>query len=188
MSRILVFYATTDGHTAKIAQRLGEDLREAGATVHVADAGVGHVDPQPRDYDAVIVAASLHFGEYQSAIDRWVRRRHQELTAMPTAFLSVGLAMLQPEADVLKDLGALQEHFFATTRWRPTFCRNVAGALPFSRYGWLRRRTVQKVARKAGMETDTSRDYEFTDWDELRAFAQQFVLRVERARRVPAAY
>lgn len=184
MPRILIFYATTDGHTAKVARRFGADLQAAGATVHIVDADAGHLDPSPRDYDAVVVAASLHLIGYQRSVLRWVQAHHRDLTVMPSAFLSVGLALLQPDPAARQEVTATQERFFATTGWRPTFCRDVAGAIPYSRYGWLRRRTVQKIARKAGMETDTSRDYEFTDWEELRDFAEAFVPRVERARRM----
>jgi menaquinone-dependent protoporphyrinogen oxidase len=32
-----------------------------------------------------------------------------------------------------------------------------------------------RIVRKAGGDTDTSRDYEYTDWEELRGFARDFV-------------
>jgi menaquinone-dependent protoporphyrinogen oxidase len=186
MPRILIFYGTTDGHTAKIAHFLGEDLQNAGATVHIVDAGAGHVDPNPKDYDAVIVAGSIHIGSYQRQIAHWVQAHHRQLTGMPSAFLSVCLAVLQAEPEVQQELTAIMEKFFATAGWRPTFSRNVAGALPYTRYGWFKRWIMHRMARKAGVETDTSRDYEYTDWDELRSFARMFVERLERTRRVPA--
>jgi menaquinone-dependent protoporphyrinogen oxidase len=37
-----------------------------------------------------------------------------------------------------------------------------------------------RIVRKAGGDTDTSRDYEYTDWTDLRAFAEKF------ARSLPA--
>jgi BON domain len=52
----------------------------------------------------------------------------------------------------------------------------VAGALPYTRYGWLKRQMVKRIVEKAGSEdTDTTRDYEYTDWNDLRDFAQDFV-------------
>src|SRR4026207_1005428 len=57
MSRILVLYGTTDGHTAKVARSLAETLRCQGAGVVVYGARL--VDGTPDDYDGVIVAASV---------------------------------------------------------------------------------------------------------------------------------
>jgi menaquinone-dependent protoporphyrinogen oxidase len=33
---------------------------------------------------------------------------------------------------------------------------------------------MKRIVRKAGGDTDTSRDYEYTDWGDLRAFADEF--------------
>lgn len=186
MSRILIFYGTTDGHTAKVAHHLGEYLQDDGALVHIVEAGAAHGDPRPQDYDAVVVAASIHLGNYQRAIGHWVRAHHRELSGMPSAFLSVCLGVLQPEPEARRELVSIMEKFFATAGWRPTVSRSIAGALLYSRYGWLRRWTMRRMARKAGVETDPSRDYEYTDWDDLRAFALAFMPRVERTRRMPA--
>jgi menaquinone-dependent protoporphyrinogen oxidase len=51
----------------------------------------------------------------------------------------------------------------------------VAGALLFTKYGWLKRRIMRHMARKAGMETDIRRDYEFTNWADLEVFAKGFL-------------
>jgi menaquinone-dependent protoporphyrinogen oxidase len=186
MPRVLIFFGTTDGHTAKIATRLGEDFRDLGATVHIVGAGSGHADPCPRDYDAVIVAASLHLSNYQRPVREWVRAHSRELSGMPSAFLSVCLGVLQPEPEVQQELTLIMERFFATSGWRPTSSLAVAGALRYSRYGWLKRWLMRRAARKAGVETDPSRDYEYTDWEELRGFAEAFLQRVQRMSWVPA--
>jgi menaquinone-dependent protoporphyrinogen oxidase len=70
MSRILILYSTTDGHTAKIAAALADTLRSSGTLVHVIDVYRGH--PHPDDY-GVIVAASVRGGKYQKAVERWSR-------------------------------------------------------------------------------------------------------------------
>ena len=33
---------------------------------------------------------------------------------------------------------------------------------------------MQRVARKAGLSTDTTRDHEFTDWNAVERFATEF--------------
>jgi menaquinone-dependent protoporphyrinogen oxidase len=33
---------------------------------------------------------------------------------------------------------------------------------------------MKRIVAKAGGDTDTTRDYEYTDWEDLRRFAQDF--------------
>jgi menaquinone-dependent protoporphyrinogen oxidase len=172
MPRILVVYGTTDGHTAKVAGAITETLRRTGAIVDVSAAD--DPAPPPDGYDAVIVAASVHAGRYQKSVDRWVRAHAAALGRKPAAFVSVCLGVLQRDANVRRDLQAILDRFVATTGWRPTVAKFVAGALPYSHNGWIRRLVMKRIVAKAGGDTDTRRDYEYTDWNDLRHFAADF--------------
>jgi menaquinone-dependent protoporphyrinogen oxidase len=172
MPRILVLYGTTDGQTAKIARYLGDTLREQGAEVDIIDARTA--SPHPDKYTAIVVAASVHAGGYQRAVRRWARAHAPELNEKPTAFVSVCLAVLQREPKVQQELAAIIDRFLASTRWRPMMTKIVAGALPYTRYNWIKKWVMVRIVRKAGGDTDTRRDYEYTDWIDLRAFAEQF--------------
>ena len=172
MSRILVIYGTTEGQTAKIARCLGDALRAAGVSADVMNAAADR--PDARRYDAVIVAASVHAGGYQRAVRRWVRAQAEVLNDKPTAFVSVCLGVLQPDARVHQELSAIVDRFVRSTGWRPGTIKYVAGALAYSRYNWLTRLAMVRIVRKAGGDTDTSRDYEYTDWVDVRAFAETF--------------
>jgi menaquinone-dependent protoporphyrinogen oxidase len=79
--------------------------------------------------------------------------------------------VLQHEATVSRELDAIKNRFLEETGWRPVETKMVAGALPYSRYNWLKRWMMKRIVRKAGGDTDTARDYEYTDWDDVRAFA-----------------
>jgi menaquinone-dependent protoporphyrinogen oxidase len=175
MSRLLLLYGTTDGQTGKIAQAVAATWRARGANVDVIQAGKEGKDPRPQDYDGIVVAASVHVGGYQRAVRQWVKRHAAPLTDKPAAFLSVSLGVLQHDAKVRADLDRIMSRFLTDTGWTPTLTKAVAGALPYSRYGWLKRWAMQRIVRKAGMETDTRQDYEFTDWAELEVFAKGFL-------------
>lgn len=178
MSRILVLYGTTDGHTAKIAQSVGDTLRAVGNDADVIEAGTA--DPRPEDYTAVVVAGSVRAGGYQRSIRRWVRMHARVLNTQPTAFVSVCLAVLQQEPAVQRDLTAIIDRFLTATAWRPTVTKSVAGALLYRRYNPIKRWVMKRIVSKAGGDTDTSKDYEYTDWNDLRAFAEEFAQRVRR--------
>lgn len=179
MSRLLVVYGTTDGQTAKIAQFLGDELRMLGAHVDVAEAGAAW--PNPLDFDGVLVAASIHGGRYQRNVIRWTRVHARGLHQRPTAFLSVCLAVLQGDTETQKDLAAIVDRFVRETGWVPAERKHVAGALKYTRYGWVKRMLMRWIARRAGGAVDTSRDHEYTDWADLRNFAAAFLARCTTA-------
>lgn len=172
MTRLLLVYGTTDGHTAKVARFLASELRSYGATVDVLDARTSN--PQPGDYAGVLVAASIHAGGYQRAVVRWVRAHTDALRGKPSAFVSVCLAVLQKDLKVQRELGGIINRFEARTGWKPTRVKFVAGALPYTRYGWLKRAVMRRIMKKTGGSTDVSRDHEYTDWTDLLVFAGTF--------------
>ena len=175
MSRILIVYGTTDGQAGKIAMTIGARLRTTGLGTDVFNAA--HATPEPRDYDAVVVAASVHAGGYQRAVSRWVRSHAAALNGMPTAFVSVCLGVLQHEPAVDRELAAILDRFTAATGWRPSDTKIVAGALKYTQYHFIKRWLMKRIAGRAGGDTDTSRDYEYTDWNDLGAFVDRFAAR-----------
>jgi menaquinone-dependent protoporphyrinogen oxidase len=171
MPRILVAFGTTDGHTARIAADMAETLRVKGYEVDVHGGGTLTERVRPDDYDGVIVAASIHMGTYQRPVRRWVRRHHEALNRRPGAFLSVCLAVLEKDPKAQTEVRRIMDEFLAGSGWRPTIAKLVAGALPYTQYGWLKRLVMRRIVRKAGGDTDTTRDYEYTDWEDVRATA-----------------
>lgn len=172
MARILVLYGTTDGHTAKVAATVAEVLRTSGAAVDVIKAGTK--EPVPEQYAGVIVAASVHARGYQRSVRQWVRRHAEALRGKPSAFLSVSLGVLQQDPDVQREVDAIVSDFLGATRWQPAMVQNVAGAVLYTKYNAIKRWIMRRIVAKAGGATDTSRDYEYTNWAELRAFAERF--------------
>jgi menaquinone-dependent protoporphyrinogen oxidase len=179
MARILVVYGTTEGHTAKVAGTITETLHRSGTVVDVNAAD--DPAPAPDDYDAVIVAASVHAGRYQRPVEKWVKAHAAALARKPTAFVSVCLGVLQHDGKAQRDLQTIFERFVAETGWRPTVAKFVAGALPYTHYNWLKRMVMKHIVAKAGGDTDTRRDFEYTDWNDLRHFAADFVLAAQGA-------
>jgi menaquinone-dependent protoporphyrinogen oxidase len=173
MSRILILYGTTDGHTEAIAHAIAQPLTAHGIDTDVIEAGT--LNPLPSRYDGIIVAASIHAGRYQKAVEQWVHAHHRDFGARPAAFVSVCLAVLQQsDPKVRADLDAIVKRFEATTGWRLPAVKHVAGALLYTRYNIFKRWMMKRIVAKAGGATDVSRDYDYTDWNDLRAFAEEF--------------
>jgi menaquinone-dependent protoporphyrinogen oxidase len=49
----------------------------------------------------------------------------------------------------------------------------IAGALRYSKYPLPLRWLMRRIAKQAGGDTDTSRDYEYTDWEQVDGYARR---------------
>jgi menaquinone-dependent protoporphyrinogen oxidase len=173
MARVLIVYGTTEGHTFAVVEAMAERLRLGGVDTDVVQAGA--LEPILTAYSGLIVAASVHAGAYQKAVRQWVRAHAREFGSRPAAFVSVSLAAVQ-QADpkVAAELDAIVQRFIDATGWKPATVKHVAGALLYTRYNIFKRWIMKRIVAKAGGETDVSRDYDYTDWADLRAFADDF--------------
>lgn len=124
----------------------------------------------------MIIAASLHRGRHQAAAERFVRRNLAALQRLPAAFFSVSLSAAGKTARHRLDAQRCAAEFLPRTGWKPALTRPVAGALAYSRYGPVTRAVMRFMAWREGAETDTSRDYECTDWERLRRDLELFLL------------
>jgi len=182
MKPVGVFYATREGHTHRIAEHVAASLRQRGL-----DAIVNDVREQPAatkldQYAGAVVAASVHAGRHEAEMVRFVKEHLGELESLPSAFLSVTLSEAGAErSDVTPeerstfaaDVQKVINRFFEDTGWHPKRVKPVAGALLYTKYNFLVRFVMKRIARAAGGSTDTSRDHEYTDWVALDQFVAE---------------
>lgn len=173
MTRVLVVYGTTEGQTRKVAGELARELRAADADVDVYRASP--LTPGPEGYAAIIVAASLHAGRYQRPVKQWICQHAEQLRDKPSAFVSVCLMAADPSEPAQRQLSELMKNFVKSCGWNPLYLKPVAGALLYTKYGWFTRWLMKRISARHGGDTDTTRDYEYTNWAEVRAFARELL-------------
>ena len=172
MTQALVLYASTHGHTAKIAARVADAIERAGVVVDLRRVG-RKVDISPSDYDAVVVGASIHAGHHQREIVDWVRRHAGPLGAMPSAFFSVSLSAADDNDEARATARKYVDDLVAETGWTPTRRASFAGALQYREYDFLTRLLIKLMMHRGGHPTDTGQDYDYTDWDAVDRFGEQ---------------
>lgn len=181
--RILIVYGTTEGHTRQLCDFAAVELNRAGHDVTTIDAG-RRLDPEPASYDAAILAGSLHVGQYQAPLIDYARRHARQLAAMPNAFVSVSLSAAGENPDDWAGLEQCVDRFEKESGWAPAQVHHAAGAIRYSHYDFFKRLLLKYIAHKRGKATVTSRDYDLTDYDALKAFVLDFA---EKARSKAAA-
>ena len=68
--------------------------------------------------------------------------------------------------------------FLEQAQWRPDHVELIAGALLYTKYNFLKRFLMRRISGSEGGDTDTSRDYEYTDWAAVERFAEMFAREV----------
>ena len=180
---LLLVYGTTEGQTRKIARFVADHLAQLGHQTELLNAIDATPAIDPRDFDAVIIAASVHEGRYQLAVIHFTREHLAAIATRPNAFLSVSLAAAGDDKEDVDGLTKCVTNFTHETGWTPNATKHVAGAFRYTSYDFLKRWAMKYIAYRKGGPTDTSRDYELTDWDDLARFVNSFVKDSAGARR-----
>jgi menaquinone-dependent protoporphyrinogen oxidase len=183
--RFLIAYATSYGQTAKIARRMADLLMAFGDGVTLVNVGNHPREIHMGGFDGVIVGGSITGGRHHPALVRFVRAHRALLNAHPSAFFSVsGSAASRMETERVQAHRFLAE-FLGETGWHPARAEAIGGAIAYTKYNPFLRWFIKRAAKAAGGPTDTSRDYEMTDWSQVRRFVEAFVESVPESRKTP---
>jgi len=172
MCDVPVFFATSEGHTRRIAEVLAGTLRELGLSSDAID--VTSPGAQTLDWSAAraaIVAASIHMGKHQQAAEAFVRAHLAGLATRPTVFISVSLAICSKNPEEVTKAREIAQAFPDRLGWSPTRVACVGGRLAYREYGFLTRWMMRRIAAKEGGPTDTSRNHDLTDWTAVQLLA-----------------
>jgi menaquinone-dependent protoporphyrinogen oxidase len=176
---IAAVYATTHGHTAKVAARLAETMAAKDVHVEVVAAGEEAL-PVVKRADAVVVVGSVHRGSHQPELSEFVAHHRRLLRDMPSAFVSVSLTAAEDDPELRAETRRMIDEFVEDTGWTPDMQAAVAGAFEFSKYNPFERLIMRLIAREHDIDIDPYADMELTDWKALETFARDFVARARR--------
>lgn len=176
MARILIIYGSEEGHTHKIAERMGDYFR---ARKHEVDTIYGKKAPPAVDiakYDGVVIGASIHMGRHAKYMVELAKSYSDELTGALSAFFTVCLTAKSEKPDDVATVERYVENWIKDTNWRPDQVGVFAGALLYTQYGLIKRFLMKQISKQSGGDTDTSHDYEYTDWVSVDDFADTFLI------------
>ena len=173
MPGVLVIYASTHGHTAKIAGRVARSLRRRGLSVDLREVA-GAADLSPAEFDGVVIGASVHGGHHQHELVEWTKRHARGLNGMPSAFFSVSLTAADDTEESRRATRGYIDDFLDDTGLIPAQAVSFAGALQYREYDFMTRLVMRVLMRRGEHPTDIAHDYDYTDWDSVDRFAREF--------------
>ncbi len=168
MSRILIVYSTTDGHTLKICSRLKEWLEQEGHEVElivVEDAGGAELEAA----DKVVIGASIRYGKHGKQTYQFIARYGEVLDQKPNAFFSVNVVARKPNRDT-PETNPYLRRFLTQISWKPRELAVFAGKIDYPRYNFFDRSMIRMIMWVTKGPTDPKATIEFTDWDKVRQF------------------
>lgn len=175
MKNILLLYATVEGQTEKIASTISSHLIKAGAKVTVRNVGDKAFIERLNlvEYDQLVLGASIHAGKIEKEMAAFLNTHIREIEAMPRSMFIVLMAAAtkDPERRELS-FAEIRRNLARQVKLPFTDIEMIAGALMYTKYNWFVRWMMKSMVRKEGGNTDTSRDHEYTDWDQVAVYAR----------------
>ncbi|MCU0723260.1 MAG: protoporphyrinogen oxidase [Planctomycetes bacterium] len=170
----LVLFASFDGHTRVVAERIAGFLAEEGGKARAMLCTDAAAEEALRSAGGVLIGTPIHAGRPHKTAVRFVAEHHREFQGVPSALFLVCLTARERSEKAEAEIAKYHEDFARRTGWAPSLRAAFAGALPFSQYGFLKRQFMKAIARSTDKALDTSKDHVFTDWEAVRAFAKRF--------------
>jgi menaquinone-dependent protoporphyrinogen oxidase len=181
---MLLYYATHDGQSRRIAERIAARLAENG--IAAAPQDLAAVAPSPADLArAPLVAAvlAIRYGKHLAQSRRLIDACRACASPPPLALASVCLTARKPGKDTAEGNVYLRK-FIARHRLAPALAVAFAGRLDYPRYRFFDRLAIRFIMRMTGGPTDPTATVEFTDWRKVDAFADE-VARLHATARKP---
>ena len=174
MSHILLVYGTGEGQTEKIASAIAGALEVKGHIATMLRGDKWNDQDLVSIYDGIIVGASIHVGKHQPYMLDWIERYRDHLASRPSAFFSVCLSAKDPTQPQFEQAAQYILDVITTTHWNPDVTASFGGAIPYTRLGVFKKYMLWWISRREGGDTDLSKDFEYTDWDAVQRFADDF--------------
>ena len=172
MLKALIVYASHEGQTAKIAHEIAGALRFVGHQVEVLCCQDAPQIINPHELDLVVAGAPIHTGKHDKALLAWLRANRTELKETTNGFFSVSLAAASHNSEENKQAQQLARQAVDEAGCELDAIICFAGALSYSQYGFVKKLLMHKISENEGGDTDTSHDYEYTDWSSVCDFTR----------------
>ena len=169
MAKILLLYASVDGQTLKICNRLRNQLQQQNMVNLIA---IDDFDGDTVPYDKIIIGASIRYGIHNKKIIDFINTKKEQLDSLKTAFFSVNLVARKPEKNTA-DTNPYVIKFFKTIDWRPTLTEVFAGKLDYKKYPFFDRIMIQFIMWMTKGPTDPRTEIEYTDWEKVKEFGER---------------
>ena len=170
MKKILLTYSTVDGHTKTICEKILSYSETSQVDILPIDSSINI-----KDYDTVVIGASIRYGKYREEIFEFIKENEELLNSKDNAFFSVNV-VARKENKNKPETNPYLIKFLNKISWQPQILDVFAGKIDYPKYKFLDKYAIKFIMWITKGPTDTSKVYEFTDWNRVKSFAEKLEL------------
>jgi len=170
MTKILIIYSTTDGHTKEICLRLKQVIEKQSKQVTLLS-----IDDESavdlKSFDKIVLGASIRYGKHSKQVYNFIKRNEQILDSKPNAFFSVNVVARKPEKNKPETNPYLKK-FLNQISWRPKKLAVFAGKIDYQKCRFFDRQMIRLIMWMTKGPTDPKTVAEFTNWNQVETFGR----------------
>ncbi|MXP67963.1 menaquinone-dependent protoporphyrinogen IX dehydrogenase [Pantoea sp. Aalb] len=172
--KTLIIYCSRNGQTRKIANFIASIL-EVQQSCNVIDLlKVNNINIDWTQYDRILIGVSIYYGHFNPILMKFITQYQNQLNERINGLFSVSLVARKTNNYIPTNNSYIYK-FLKKSPWRPDCCAMFAGALCYPNYCWFERIMIQCIMRITGRETDTSKEVEYTNWNQVVIFSNYFL-------------
>ena len=167
--RSIIIYSTTDGHTKKICDFINSNSSKNNFEV-LSINNISNLDIEK--YELIVLGASIRYGKHSPLVFKFVKNYKKILDEKKNAFFSVNVVARKPEKSS-PETNPYIKKFLKKTNWVPKKIGVFAGKVDYPNYNFINKLVIRFIMYITKGPTDISRSYEFTNWNNIKKFAQE---------------
>ncbi|MCI5164911.1 MAG: menaquinone-dependent protoporphyrinogen IX dehydrogenase [Candidatus Electrothrix sp. GM3_4] len=170
MSKIIIIYSSTDGHTKKICCRLKQRVEDQNNQVTLISIN-DEKTIELNSFDKIVIGASIRYGKHGKKIHEFIKENQQILDSKCNAFFSVNVVARKPEKNKPETNPYLQK-FLNQISWKPNNLAVFAGKIEYKKYNVWDRSMIRLIMWLTKGPTDPKTNIEFTNWSDVESFGK----------------
>ena len=131
MKKILLTYSTVDGHTKTICEKILSYSETSQVDILPIDSSINI-----KDYDTVVIGASIRYGKYREEIFEFIKENEELLNSKDNAFFSVNV-VARKENKNKPETNPYLIKFLNKISWQPKILDVFAGKIDYPKYKFL---------------------------------------------------
>jgi len=123
------------------------------------------------EYKTIIIGASIRYGKYRKELYKFISKNKGLLDKKNNAFFSVNVVARKSNKNTPETNPYLIK-FLKNIDWMPKRVGVFAGKIEYPKYNFFDKYAIKFIMWITKGPTNTLETYEFTDWEKVKAFAE----------------
>ncbi len=176
---IAIVYATRDGQSERIAQRIAERLGASGVASALHALRRGAHPTIDAESEAIVAVLAVRYGRVLPEAREYLKGFASRAAGRPLALALVNLVARHPSRRKPETNPYLRKTL-ARYRLKPALATAFGGRLNYPKYRFFDKQIIRLIMAMTGGVADGRSDIDYTDWTQVDDFAAAVVALAER--------